>query len=229
VEFAESVIKAAVAVIQRAQALETSRADNARLEALAHTDPLTQTLNRRAMMLRLTAEVDRVRRYDSVVTLLLLDLDHFKKINDTYGHLVGDEVLREVATLLSHAVRSVDVVARYGGEEFALILPGVRSGRAQDLLERFRRVVAATPIHLSGRPRPVSVTISIGVASFPEDGVAAAEVLACADRRLYDAKEGGRDRVVGPPRATARPAGQRGDEDSQEILTSVGPIIPPDL
>jgi len=103
----------------------------------------------------------------------------------------------------------------------------VRSGKAQDLLERFRRVVAATPIHLSGRLRPVSVTISIGVASFPEDGLTAVEVLACADRRLYEAKEGGRDRVVGPPRATARPADQRGDEDSQESLTSMEPAVPP--
>ena len=89
-------------------------------------------------------------------------------------------------------------------------------------------MVAATPIHLSGRPRPVSVTISIGVASFPEDGLTAAEVLACADERLYAAKAGGRDRVVGPPRATARPADQREDEDSEEIPTSVGPVVPPD-
>jgi diguanylate cyclase (GGDEF)-like protein len=158
----------------------------------------------------------------------MIDIDHFKRFNDTHGHAGGDEALRLVAATLRNTCRESDVVARYGGEEFALILPAVRSGRAQDLLERFRRVVAATPIKLYGRPRPVSVTISIGVACFPEDGLTSEQILACADERLYEAKEGGRDRVVGPPRATARPAGQREDEDSEEILTSAGPFVPPD-
>src|SRR5450830_249025 len=116
VEFADAVIKAAVAAIHRAQLIETTKADNARLEVLAHTDPLTQVLNRRALTVRLSSEMERAKRYDSVITLLMIDLDHFKKVNDTMGHLVGDDALRELATLLAESVRSVDFVARYGGE-----------------------------------------------------------------------------------------------------------------
>jgi diguanylate cyclase (GGDEF)-like protein len=198
------------------------------LRLLSTRDRFTGLLNRAVFNEQLEREVAYSRREGGRFAVAMIDIDHFKRFNDTHGHAGGDEALRLVAATLRNTCRESDVVARYGGEEFALILPAVRSGRAQDLLERFRRVVAATPIHLSGRPRPVSVTISIGVASFPEDGLTAAQMLACADERLYEAKEGGRDRVVGPPRATARPAGQRGDEDSEEILTSVGPVVPPD-
>ena len=116
VDFAEVVIRAAVAAIRRAQALETTRAENRRLEALATTDPLTRVLNRRALLDRLTAEVDRARRYSSSLTLLLLDLDHFKEVNDTVGHLAGDSVLRQTGALLEDAIRKVDIVARYGGK-----------------------------------------------------------------------------------------------------------------
>ena len=133
VEFADAVIKAAVAAIHRAQLIETTKADNARLEVLAHTDPLTQVLNRRALTVRLTSELERARRYDSVLTLLMVDVDHFKRINDTLGHLVGDDVLREIAALLQDAVRSVDVVARYGGEEFVVVLPETAPGRRGDV------------------------------------------------------------------------------------------------
>ena len=194
-DFAEAVIRAAVASIQRAQLIESARADNARLEALAHTDPLTQTLNRRAMTLRLTAELDRARRYDSVVTLLLLDLDHFKKINDGHGHLVGDEVLREVATLLAHAVRSVDVVARYGGEEFVVVLPETGREGAVAFAERIReRIAEQTFGHGAGARLPI--TASIGVATFPTPGVDTVEDLfASADAALYRAKADGRNRV----------------------------------
>ena len=143
VEFADTVIRAAVATIQRAQVIEMTRADNARLEALAHTDPLTQVLNRRALTLRLASELDRARRYSSVVTLLMIDLDHFKRVNDTYGHLTGDDALREVAALLQHAVRSVDVVARYGGEEFVVVLPETAEGGAVAFAERIRERIEA--------------------------------------------------------------------------------------
>lgn len=187
------------------------------LQLLSTRDRFTGLLNRAVFNEQLEREAAFSRREGGRFAVAMVDIDHFKRFNDTYGHAGGDEALRLVAATLRGTCRESDVVARYGGEEFALILPAVRSGKAQDLLERFRRVVAATPIHLSGRPRPVSVTISIGVASFPEDGLTAAEVLACADRRLYEAKEGGRDRVVGPPRATARPADQRGDEEEPPL------------
>jgi len=182
------------------------------LRLLSTRDRFTGLLNRAVFNEQLEREMAFSRREGERFAVAMVDIDHFKRFNDTYGHAGGDEALRLVAATLRNTCRESDVVARYGGEEFALILPAVRSGKAQDLLERFRRVVAATPIHLTGRARPVSVTISIGVASFPEDGLTAAQVLACADSRLYEAKAGGRDRVVGPPRATARPAEQREEE-----------------
>ena len=198
------------------------------LRLLSTRDRFTGLLNRAVFNEQLEREVAYSRREGGRFAVAMVDIDHFKRFNDTYGHAGGDQALRLVAATLRRTCRESDVVARYGGEEFALILPAVRSGKAQDLLERFRRVVAATPIHLTGRARPVSVTISIGVASFPEDGITAQTILGCADARLYQAKEAGRDRVVGPPRATARPADQREGEDSEEILTSVGPLVPPD-
>ena len=196
VEFADAVVKAAVASIQKAQLLETAKKDNARLEALAHTDPLTQVLNRRALTLRLTAELERARRYDSVLSLLLIDIDHFKRINDTHGHLAGDEVLREVARLLTSAVRSVDLVARYGGEEFVVVLPETSLEGALIFAERVREQMAEHPFPGAGG-RTLSLTVSIGVATFPSGGVETVEELfARSDEALYRSKEGGRNRVV---------------------------------
>ncbi len=197
-EFGETVIRAAVATIQRAQMIETTRADNARLEALAHTDPLTQALNRRALTLRLTSEIDRARRYNSVVTLLLIDLDHFKRVNDTYGHLTGDDALREIAALLHHAVRSVDVVARYGGEEFVVVLPETAEPGAVAFAERIRERIEQQFFAVVGSETPAGLrlTASIGVATFPTPKVDSAEDLfAQADAALYRAKAEGRNRV----------------------------------
>jgi len=195
VEFADAVIKAAVAAIHRAQLIETTKADNARLEVLAHTDPLTQVLNRRALTVRLASELERARRYDSVITLLMVDLDHFKLINDTYGHLVGDEVLKEVATLLQNEVRSVDVVARYGGEEFVVVLPETSLVGATTFAERVREFVEATPF-ASAQGEPVRITASIGVSSYPSTTVHSVDDLfARADEALYRAKADGRNRV----------------------------------
>ena len=195
VEFADTVIRAAVAAIRRAQALESTRADNARLHELATTDPLTQLLNRRALLERLHHEMDRARRYGTVVTLLLLDIDHFKKVNDTYGHLVGDDILREVAALLQHAARAVDVVARYGGEEFVVVLPETGSEGAVAFADRVRERVAQ---HAFGGERhpDLRITVSIGVAPFPGPRIESAEELfARADEALYRAKTDGRNRV----------------------------------
>jgi len=200
--FADTVIRAAVATIQRAQVIETTRADNARLEALAHTDPLTQVLNRRALTLRLTSEIDRARRYNSVLTLLMIDLDHFKRVNDTHGHLTGDDALREVAALLQHAVRSVDVVARYGGEEFVVVLPETAEAGAVAFAERIRERIEAQSFAVIAAQAPggtgLRLTASIGVATFPSPRVDSAEDLfAQADAALYRAKAEGRNRVRG--------------------------------
>jgi two-component system, cell cycle response regulator len=200
VEFADTVIRAAVATIQRAQTIELTRADNARLEALAHTDPLTQVLNRRALTLRLTSELDRARRYSSVLALLMIDLDHFKRVNDSYGHITGDDALREVAALLQHTVRSVDVVARYGGEEFVIILPETAEPGAVAFAERIRERIEAQFFAMVGTPGSggagLRLTASIGVASFPSPRVDSAEdLLVQADAALYRAKSEGRNLV----------------------------------
>jgi two-component system, cell cycle response regulator len=195
VVFCEVVIRAAVAAIRRAQALETTRAENRRLEALATTDPLTRVLNRRALLDRLNTEVDRARRYESSLTLLLLDLDHFKQINDTAGHLAGDSVLRQIGTLLEEAIRKVDIVARYGGEEFVVILPETLSDGGVVFAERLRERIASESFDV-GAGRTVHLTVSIGIASFPSPVVMSTEDLfARADEALYRAKSGGRNQV----------------------------------
>jgi two-component system cell cycle response regulator len=195
VAFAEVVIRAAVAAIRRAQALETTRADNRRLEALATTDPLTRVLNRRALLDRLTAEADRARRFSSALTLLLLDVDHFKQINDTWGHLAGDAVLRQLGALLEEAMRKVDIVARYGGEEFVAILPETATDGGVVFAERLRERIAGESFDV-GAEKPVHLTVSIGIATFPSAGVETTEDLfARADEALYRAKAGGRNQV----------------------------------
>jgi two-component system cell cycle response regulator len=195
VEFADVVIRAAVAAIRRAQALETTRADNRRLEALATTDPLTRVLNRRALLDRLNSELDRARRFDTPLTLLLLDVDHFKQINDTTGHLAGDSVLRRLGTMLEDFVRKVDVVARYGGEEFVVILPQTSADGGVTFAQRLRERIAAQPFDV-GSDQPVHLTVSIGVATFPSPHVATTEdFFARADEALYRAKSGGRNQV----------------------------------
>ncbi|HKI02723.1 MAG TPA: GGDEF domain-containing protein [Thermoanaerobaculia bacterium] len=181
------------------------------LRLLSTRDRFTGLLNRAVFNEQLEREVAVSLREDGRFAVAMIDIDHFKRFNDTYGHAGGDEALRLVAQTLREACRSSDVVARYGGEEFALILPGVMSGRATDLAERIRRVMAVRPIHLPGRPKPATVTISIGVALWPDDGHTPAEVLRCADQRLYQAKAQGRDRVVGPVPGKSRTPEERGE------------------
>ena len=195
VEFADTVIKSAVNAIEQAHTIEQTKADNARLEALAHTDALTHLLNRRALTIRLVAELERVRRYNSPLTMLMIDLDHFKLVNDTYGHLVGDEVLRGIGMILQRSVRSVDMVARYGGEEFVIVLPETGEMGAIAFAERIRQRVEQHNFE-AARSANVRVTVSIGVSCFPSAQVDSAEDLfARADVALYRAKERGRNQV----------------------------------
>jgi two-component system cell cycle response regulator len=195
VGFADTVIRAAAAAIRRAQIFESARADNARLAALAITDPLTGLLNRRALIDRLATEVDRARRYGTVVTLLMVDIDHFKRVNDTLGHLAGDDVLREVAAVLQNTVRTVDLVARYGGEEFVVVLPETGRDGAVAFADRVRERIAIHPF-LAPVREGLALTASIGVATFPAERVDTVEDLfARADEALYRAKADGRNRV----------------------------------
>jgi two-component system cell cycle response regulator len=193
--FGEVVIRAAVAAIRRAQALELARADNRRLEELATTDALTRLMNRRALLERLNVEVDRARRFKSMVSLLMLDLDHFKSVNDQHGHLVGDSVLRQMGTVLATAVRTIDVVARYGGEEFVMILPETANDGAAVFAERMRERIAEHDFELDAE-RTIHLTCSVGVATFPTPFVTSTDDLfARADEALYRAKSGGRNQV----------------------------------
>jgi diguanylate cyclase (GGDEF)-like protein len=195
------------------------------LRLLSTRDRFTGLLNRAVFNEQLEREVAFARREDGRFAVAMIDIDHFKKFNDTYGHAGGDEALRSVATTLRESCRATDVVARYGGEEFALVLPGVMSARATDLLERIRRVLAVKPIHLPNRPKPVSLTVSVGVALWPDDGQNAAEILRCADQRLYEAKSQGRDRVVGPtPGRHLLNAEQRASAAQDDTVSM--PILP---
>ena len=196
VEFADTVVRAAVAAIRRAQMIESTRADKARFEVLALTDPLTQTHNRRALMERLTSELERARRYALHLSVLMVDLDHFKAINDSYGHVVGDEVLRGVSRVLQREARAVDVVARFGGEEFLVVLPETGEEGAVALAERIRARVEETPPVTGGEYGWLRVTVSIGVATVPSPRVnSPEELIAVADEALYRAKAQGRNRV----------------------------------
>jgi two-component system cell cycle response regulator len=193
-KFADTVVKAAVAAIEKAHDFATIVSDKERLEHLASHDALTGCLNRRVLIEMLEREWDRARRYDLVLTALMIDLDHFKLVNDTQGHLAGDSVLRQVGDLLLREMRSMDTVGRYGGEEFIVILPETALHGAMIFAERVRQRIQA--INFGTPARPITVTVSIGVASIPDDHATSPETfLALADVALYHAKADGRNVV----------------------------------
>jgi two-component system cell cycle response regulator len=138
----------------------------------------------------------RADRHNFPVSLILTDIDHFKKVNDTYGHPIGDEVLRRVAAILNARARKIDIVARYGGEEFAIVLEGTDKAGARQLAERIRVEVAQQAFPTGKGKATFQATLSLGVASYPEDARAKEEIIALADQSLYAAKHGGRNRTV---------------------------------
>ena len=193
VQFAEQVISAAVAALEKAYDLESAVMGQEQMRHLAETDPLTNCFNRRALMEKLEQEMDRAARYATMLTGMMIDIDNFKQINDTHGHLVGDRVLKQLSNLLKREQRSVDIVARYGGEEFVVLLPETTSAESRNFAERILRRVATHEFGESGRP--VRVTISIGIASYPGERVTDGEsLLRLADNHLYRAKSDGRNR-----------------------------------
>ncbi|CAN5892981.1 hypothetical protein BH23ACT10_BH23ACT10_21570 [soil metagenome] len=164
---------------------------------LSLTDPLTELWNFRYFQLQALREVEAATRYHRPLGLLIVDLDHFKRVNDRHGHPVGDQVLAEVARRIRTSTRLPDVVARYGGEEFVLLLPGTDAAGAVVTAERIRRRVARLPIVAGGQDAlRISVTCSVGVAAYPVHGSSVEELLRRADVALYTAKSQGRDRVV---------------------------------
>src|SRR5690348_2508150 len=194
-QFAETVIKTAVAAIEKAYDFESAVSDKQRMEKLANTDALTGCMNRRALAEQLEAEIDRARRYGLAVSILLADIDRFKTVNDTHGHIAGDSVLRQVGELLRREARSVDLVARYGGEEFVVVMPETALHGAAIFADRLRRRVAGHDFADPGADA-LSLTVSIGLASFPDERVTSAEsFVALADQALYRAKNEGRNLV----------------------------------
>lgn len=164
------------------------------LAVLAMRDALTGLYNRREFLQHFGEEVLRAHRYTRPMSLLLIDVDHFKKVNDGHGHQVGDEVLRRIGGVLQSEIRKVDYAARYGGEEFVVVLPEMAAQAALDSAERLRGVLASAPMEGS-EGEPFNITVSVGVAVFPDDGDTPDAMFKAADRAMYAAKRGGRNRV----------------------------------
>ena len=193
--YSEAEVRLAASLIQpAAMAVENARLFD-EVQRYATYDGLTNTYNRRHFMEQAQRAYDNARRFGHALTAMMLDVDHFKRINDRHGHHVGDQVLRVLADRCRSALRSVDLLGRYGGEEFAILLPGASEHSAATVLaERIRRKVAEEPIETDDGK--VRVTISIGVATIDEEMRSPEDLFKRADAALYEAKQAGRNRVV---------------------------------
>jgi diguanylate cyclase (GGDEF)-like protein len=180
----ESLADICATAIQNAQHVE-------RVRQLAYLDGLTGIFNRRFFELRISDEIERAKRFNSNLSVLMVDIDHFKRLNDEFGHLLGDEVLRQVSSIFSDHLRKIDVVCRFGGEEFAIVLPETSAQSALQVAEKLRLLIGKW--QFPGVPRPV--TISAGAASFPEHGSLRDDLVKAADAGLYAAKQAGRNCV----------------------------------
>ncbi|MEW5993942.1 MAG: sensor domain-containing diguanylate cyclase [Candidatus Zixiibacteriota bacterium] len=176
-----------------ALALENARLHN-RMEELTIIDELTETFNYRFFIQKLHEEKRRAARYNLPLSLIMVDIDHFKKLNDTYGHEHGNIVLKQLAGIIKGCIRDVDIFARYGGEEFAIILPQTAQAEATVIGERIRQQVETTAVHI-GNGQTLHVTVSVGVTSYPENGKSEEELVSVADQALYRAKGEGRNLV----------------------------------
>lgn len=185
VESLEAVADICATAIQNAHYVE-------RVKQLAYLDGLTGIFNRRYFEMRVVEEIDRARRFNSGMAVLMIDIDQFKRLNDEFGHLLGDEVLRQVSSMFHQQLRKIDVVCRYGGEEFAILLSQTNQQHSLAVAEKLRRLVESW--QFPGVPQ--SVTISAGVATFPDHGTTRDELVKSADAGLYAAKQGGRNRVL---------------------------------
>ena len=197
---------AASEFLQRLGAITAICAENClnyeHLRRMGMTDPLTGLANRRELEKRMGVEVSRSLRESMPLSCLYLDVDHFKQVNDVYGHDIGDYVLKKVAVIMVEAVRQGDVVARYGGEEFVIVLPGISGSVAMETAERIRQAVEHASIEVADKQR-LDITISIGLASFSaeknsigDSAEISEQIIARADRALMRAKEQGRNRVL---------------------------------
>lgn len=191
----EAVADIVAAAIQNARHFE-------RTQQLVYLDGLTGIFNRRFFELRIQEELQRAQRYEAELSVVMLDIDNFKRLNDEFGHLLGDEVLRQLGHIFQNQLRKGDVVCRFGGEEFAVLLPNTSVENSIEVAEKLRRTIEHW--HFPGVPRPV--TISAGIAGFPQFGATRDEVVSAADNALYTAKQRGRNQVVSAADAPARAA-----------------------
>ncbi len=180
-----------------ASALQRVRLMDATRRA-AITDALTGVYNRRFFDEMLKKQIALAKRHNESLALVLADLDHFKNLNDTYGHIAGDQALQQIAGIMLNSIRSSDVLARYGGEEFVIIMPTINMANALKKAEGIRQQVESVDFNVKAPGQFAKITISIGVASFPEHGSEYDTLVDAADRALYKAKKGGRNRVKAP-------------------------------
>jgi diguanylate cyclase (GGDEF)-like protein len=184
----ESVADICATAIQNAHYVD-------RVKQLAYLDGLTGIFNRRYFELRVAEEIERARRFGAGMAVIMVDIDQFKHLNDEFGHILGDEVLRQVSSIFHQQLRKIDVVCRYGGEEFAILLSQTNPQHALNVAEKLRGLIERW--QFPGVPRPV--TISAGAATYPEHGTTRDELLKAADAGLYAAKQAGRNRVTLAP------------------------------
>jgi len=201
--FSHAELVARLSTGKRVLELERSLKDaNEEIRILSITDPLTGTYNRGYMTERLPQEIKRARRYSRALSILLGDIDHFKKVNDTYGHLVGDRVLKDFAQCIRHSIRQdVDWTARYGGEEFLIVLPETDANGASVMAERLKSELSQRVTETQGKQ--ISITASFGVTGFgpdtPDEMISPEAMISKADKYLYQAKREGRNRAMGGP------------------------------
>jgi len=171
-----------------------SDVENARLYEMAVTDGLTEIFNHKYFQQHLEKDLERSKRYHEEISLIMIDIDFFKKCNDTFGHQEGNKILKTITSILKKSIREVDLLARYGGEEFGIILPCTPKSGACEIAERMREIVENTVFVLNGQQ--VHITISVGIATFPEDATLQFDLIRKSDMALYHAKKTGRNRVV---------------------------------
>ncbi|OIP64944.1 MAG: diguanylate cyclase response regulator [Nitrospirae bacterium CG_4_9_14_3_um_filter_53_35] len=168
---------------------------NKRLTTLSITDALTQIYNRRHLMKMMLNEISRAKRYRTELSFLLMDIDNFKALNDTYGHQAGDQILMDICIRIGKTIRSTDMLARYGGEEFAVLLPQVSLTGAENVAEKIRKEVAGKPFQIN--EDKINVTLSCGISCFLENKTDTIDtVIMEADRALYESKKSGKNRVT---------------------------------